>query len=36
MMKIETYDKDKVTTMKFTQGTLDGRPVTPLETKTEI
>jgi hypothetical protein len=36
MMKIETYDKDKVTTMKFTQGTLDGRPITPLETKTEI
>jgi hypothetical protein len=36
MMKFETYDKDKVTTMKFTQGTLDGRPITPLVTKAEI
>jgi hypothetical protein len=36
MMKIETYDKDKVTTMKFTQGTLDGRPITPLKAKAEI
>jgi hypothetical protein len=36
MMKFETYDKDKVTTMKFTQGTLNGQPITPLETKAEI
>jgi hypothetical protein len=36
MMKFETYDTDKVTTMKFTQGTLNGQPITPLETKAEI
>ena len=36
MMKFETYDKDKVTTMKFTQGTLNGQPITPLKTETEI
>jgi hypothetical protein len=36
MVKFETYDKDKVTTMKFTQGTLNGQPITPLEKKAEI
>ena len=36
MLKFETYDKDKVTTMKFTQGTLNGLPIRPIEAKAEI
>jgi hypothetical protein len=36
MMKFKTYDQDKVTTMKFTQGTLNGQPITPLKKKAEI
>ena len=36
MVKFETYDKNKVTAMKFTQGTLNGQPITPLEKKAEI
>jgi hypothetical protein len=35
MLKLETIDKDSVKIMTFTQGTLDGRPITPLEAKTE-
>ena len=36
MLKFETYDKDKITTMTFVQGALDGEPITPLDAKTEI
>ena len=36
MLKFETYDKDNVTTMKFTQGTLNGLPIRPIEAKAEI
>lgn len=36
MLKFETYDQDKVTTMTFNQGVLNGQPITPLETKAEI
>jgi hypothetical protein len=36
MLKLETYDEDKVTTMIFTQGALDGQPITPLKAKAEI
>jgi len=36
MLKFETYDQDKVSTMTFTQGTLNGQPITPLKAKAEI
>lgn len=36
MLKLEAFDKDDTKTMIFTQGTLDGQPVTPLETQAEI
>jgi hypothetical protein len=36
MLKFETYDEDKITTMTYTQGSLDGQPITPLDAKAEI
>jgi hypothetical protein len=36
MLKFEAYDRNKVTTMTFVQGALDGQPITPLDAKTEI
>jgi hypothetical protein len=35
MLKLETIDKDSVKTMTFTQGTLNGQPITPIEAKAE-
>jgi hypothetical protein len=36
MLKFETYEPNKATTMTFTLGALDGQPITPLDAKTEI